>query len=712
MAGMVVQHNMNALNAYNRLNTNVNGLKKSSEKLSSGYRINRAGDDAAGLAISEKMRSQIRGLNQAKRNSQDGISMIQTFEGALQETHSILQRMKELATESANGTYDNATDRAAIQLEFDQLNDELNQIADTDFNGVVVLNGGEMADGLEKVVDENGDMVFDYANKKDQVTTKVTQMLDDKIAAAQKELDDANAAIESTKYDLSENGEAYEWNTVDNNNYDKAKADAVWAALGLTKDGSTTASATNPVVTDKINSVDVTFTYDGAAWTATSAIGNDGTKLDESKFTTTAATVADATGNGGFAVNAGGNNGIANAIFKAVDAKEGDTVTLTFTNAQPETYAPTNVGFAQDSVKVDIAANNGAGADVDLATAPTVGLALTDANMSQEAEDIFNALDGAEIVFTHDNTATTAKGVSINGVTMTTDGTYTLKDAEGNDIEDADGNAVQVTTAFANGELTIKDAAGNTLLTVNGGEVATATDAGTVSAKIAIEQSSFEEDSAVTVKPGDDKNLGTSNEASEARDAAAAKLAELTAQKDEVLSSWDNIKEYFGTADGVSISDAYDNSTAILTYKEDITLQVGSRSKDAVDFTFNYNKADMGDLEANLNVSAREGGLETANLSLSNQEDANYAIDQIDKAINKVSMVRATFGAMQNRLEHKIENITATSENLTEAESAIRDTDMASEMMSYTKFNILQQAAQSMLAQANQQPQGILQLLG
>ena len=157
--GMVVQHNMNAINSYNKLNANVAGMKKSSEKLSSGYRINRAGDDAAGLAVSEKMRSQIKGLNQAIRNSQDGINMIQTFEGAAQETHSILQRMKELASQSANGTYDDPTDRAAIQLEFDQLNDELNQIADTDFNGTIVLNGGQMADGTKAVNNK-----FDYAN--------------------------------------------------------------------------------------------------------------------------------------------------------------------------------------------------------------------------------------------------------------------------------------------------------------------------------------------------------------------------------------------------------------------------------------------------------------------------------------------------------------------------------------------------------------------
>ena len=125
-----------------------------------------------------------------------------------------------------------------------------------------------------------------------------------------------------------------------------------------------------------------------------------------------------------------------------------------------------------------------------------------------------------------------------------------------------------------------------------------------------------------------------------------------------------------------------------------------------------YSTTGMGELKANLNISSRADGLNTANLSLNTQEDANYAIDRIDNAINKVSMVRATFGATQNRLEHKIDNLTTTAENIQEAESSIRDTDMASEMMNYTKFNILQQAAQSMLAQANQQPQSILQLLG
>ena len=156
---MVVQHNIPAMNANRLYGINNSGLSKSLEKLSSGYAINRAGDNAAGLAVSEKMRAQISGLTQASKNAEDGISMIQTFEGALQETDSILQRMRTLAVQSANGTYQNDVDREAIQLEYDQLNDELNQIADTDFNGVVVLNGGQMADGLKAIDGE-----FNYAN--------------------------------------------------------------------------------------------------------------------------------------------------------------------------------------------------------------------------------------------------------------------------------------------------------------------------------------------------------------------------------------------------------------------------------------------------------------------------------------------------------------------------------------------------------------------
>ena len=138
---MVVQHNMTAMNANRQLGITQNAQAKSSEKLSTGYRINRAGDDAAGLSISEKMRSQIRGLNKASDNAQNGISLIQVAEGALNETHSILQRMNELATQAANDT-NTSVDRNAIQSEIDQLTSEVDRIrSTTQFNSMNLLDG-------------------------------------------------------------------------------------------------------------------------------------------------------------------------------------------------------------------------------------------------------------------------------------------------------------------------------------------------------------------------------------------------------------------------------------------------------------------------------------------------------------------------------------------------------------------------------------------
>ena len=138
---MVVQHNLTAMNTSRQLNGVTGALSKSTEKLSSGYKINRAGDDAAGLSISEKMRSQIRGLNKASSNAQDGISLIQVAEGALNETHSILQRMNELATQAANDT-NTSTDRDALQKEINQLTSEINRIqSTTQFNTMNLLDG-------------------------------------------------------------------------------------------------------------------------------------------------------------------------------------------------------------------------------------------------------------------------------------------------------------------------------------------------------------------------------------------------------------------------------------------------------------------------------------------------------------------------------------------------------------------------------------------
>lgn len=160
---MVIRNNLNAMNSHNNLARNVLGTRRASERLSSGFRINRAADDAAGLAVSESMRSQLRGLGQAIRNANDGISMIQTAEGALEETHAMLTRLQELAVQSGNDTYNN-TDRAQIQREVLELLNEISRIAtETDFNGVRLFNGTRghnfAADAAGFTVDNGADAV-------------------------------------------------------------------------------------------------------------------------------------------------------------------------------------------------------------------------------------------------------------------------------------------------------------------------------------------------------------------------------------------------------------------------------------------------------------------------------------------------------------------------------------------------------------------------
>ena len=167
---MRIQHNIMAMNAYRNYNNNTSALSKNLEKLSSGYKINRAGDDAAGLAISEKMRAQITGLETAQKNAKDGISLVQTAEGALTEVHDMLNRMVELATQAANGTYDDAVDRNNLQSELDQLRTEIDRISDSaNFNGIKLFDGslsrkgvtlqiGDTSDGFNKINFKLADM--------------------------------------------------------------------------------------------------------------------------------------------------------------------------------------------------------------------------------------------------------------------------------------------------------------------------------------------------------------------------------------------------------------------------------------------------------------------------------------------------------------------------------------------------------------------------
>ena len=741
---MVVQHNMTAINANRYFGMNNNKLSKSLEKLSSGYAINRAGDNAAGLAVSEKMRAQISGINQGVKNAQDGISMVQTFEGALTETDSILQRMRTLAVQSANGTYQDDVDREAIQLEYNQLNDELNQIADTDFNGVVVLNGGQMADGLKQV---DGD--FDYANKADQVAADNQEKLKALQEEAQKKIDVAQGnviaaqkALDKTKIDMSNNGAASEWNTVDNNSYDKTAADNLWKDLGLED-----SDATEVEITYVVDSIDTTTGE--ITWTVKSATSNASDKdtySDDAVKTAANGQIdvtdhsgdgTDVTGKGGFTLKTTtGTSVVGNAIVDTRNAKVGDTVTLKFSNAASQTNAPANIGMDADSL------NNTSG----LAT-PTIEVDanLTDGKMTADIADALKTLDQSTVSITYatDGTASVSlvdkDGLAVDGLKVVQDGTtattYHIQTADGTNLATLTGvnnraNTATVTGATAGDVYTYKNgawsgvkadgvtpatgtigaAAAGTAFAEGDTFTATGATAGTFANKeastnvtiefgVAVSSFGYSENGGLKVSAGKDSTID-SNAAVAAQDKLAKAQAELKAAQDAYPTELPK---------GVSKSDSNDASTATLTYKDNITLQVGARTKDSVNFTFKYDSNGLGELEADMDCSAR--GLKTDQLSLKTQESANAAIDKIDNAINKVSMVRGTFGAVQNRLEHKIDNLNTTSENLTSAESRIRDTNMAEEMMNFTKNQILSQASQSMLAQANQLPQGVLSLL-
>jgi flagellin len=509
---MRIQHNIAALNSNRQLASNNNATAKNLEKLSSGYRINRAGDDAAGLAISEKMRAQITGLESAQSNANDGISLVQTAEGALTEVHSMLNRMVELADQSANGTYDNDVDRANLQKELSSLQSEVNRISEgTNFNGITLLDGS-MGSGT------NGVTATAVASAVGGAANQIDATVDFEFSAP-------------IGYTLNVNLVA-----------NGTTSNASWSGTELTinLEGSVGADYTQK---------DIDALLKSANGTAPSNSGTIGVAIsDDINITTaTAATTALITG--------------AESEAAKLATYEGDTaVTNTDGAATNVTFTSTVAGDNISAVTV----SNTAADEVKATTAADGSVALNlDATTTYSATEINSMLSsaGADMTVTFEGSLT---GANILGGEA--DAVYTLADGAG--------------------------------LEAGGG----------------------------------------------------------------------------------------------------LVLQIGDTSE-----SFNQLSVSVGAMDST--------SLGIGSIDISTQSGAQDAIALIKTAINTVSSTRGNLGAIQNRLEHTINNLSVTSENMTSAESRIRDVDMAKEMMEYTKNNILVQASQSMLAQANQLPQGVLQLL-
>ncbi len=600
---MRIQHNITAMNAYRNYNNNTSALSKNLEKLSSGYKINRAGDDAAGLAISEKMRAQITGLNAASKNVKDGISLVKTGEGAMQEIQDMLNRMDYLATQSANGTYDNEVDRANLQKEVEALKSEINRIADSaNFNGIKLLDGSMEKTSSRSVQVSGADRILSSVIGEGE---KAWQVVGNKTV-----LDTPSAAAQtgSFKVDLS--------------------------TLTFTGVGSGQAS------------VDFTLTVGDKTWTAT-ASGIDATSntLDDAAVKAIASSI----------VSEIGSTAVINGVEWSVSNNSDGTITFT-QKAKPSTAAEAQCNFDVKVNMVNTTAN--ATTTLRMDSSHLEGTQVIQQGIAAEGANRANTIFRIDASDIRDGARITIG-----------DKTLTLRVGANSQIASSAVNTVDLTD-MEEGKIDLNKALGK-ISAVFGQTPIT--------------------DSKATNGKGDKVNptlnVGVSDGSNGQPVGLVVQRADtITAASQAAYTTKDKLAAVF--------SMSYTTSA-----QSGLTLQIGDTSDN-----FNQMTVSIGDMHT--------GAMKIDGIDIGNQEGAREAIQTIKDAINYVSGIRGDLGAVQNRLEHTQNNLSVMAENIQDAESTIRDTDVAEEMMGYVKNNILVQSAQAMLAQANQLPQGVLQLLG
>ncbi len=704
--GMVVRTNTMALNAYRQLGMNNSAVAKSLEKLSSGFRINRAGDDAAGLAISEKMKAQITGLETASSNAQDGISLIQTAEGNLTEVHSMLNRMVELATKSANGTY-TSTERDALQDEVDALLDEINRISQSaNFNGTRLLDGTM---GLNKdafTIGDVGAVAGTPAQKGAAIALSegvglpaaaatapnvhlntagvAEQKPEFRVDLADFTLDGTNATADfkaeftyATGKTLSTGDIAQ--GTAANLKVYSAKdiADKIWANAANFE-----AAAGTPDTTGAKKYVDV-----GGAFFEVTRDGDTGFKFTYAGDSANA-DAAKATD----AITAGMVTGFNGAIGQQVTAN----VTGAGATSNGDSYHG-DLDVKAPVVKVD---GQRAGFEFDLTQ--VAGLFEDGAELTIDDKTFIFKLDASS---SYSGNVIDLSGVQGTAGTAPTTAQYAAEAAK--QLSNFSTNGFEIGNSGA-GKIHIDQTVEN----YDGGKNAIYTDKTKLYSIISANK-------AGTPAVGDGTELTV--DAAKINSGDAIKIGENTYTFVKEKSPTDgNDKILLGTngadaianlkaaltADNVDYTEAGGKFTIRAAAGKDapaiigggLTLQIGDTADP-------FNKMTV----AVANMSAK--GLGLHGLDITTEAKASESIDKVKNAINSVSTARASMGALQNRLEHTINNLDVAVENLSAANSRIRDTDMAKEMMNYTKMNVLVQSAQAMLAQANQQPQSVLQLL-
>jgi flagellin len=632
---MRINHNIAALNTYRQLGAANKGMAGSMEKLSSGLRINKAGDDAAGLAISEKMRGQIRGLDMASRNAQDGISLIQTAEGALNETHSILQRMRELSVQSSNDTMTDE-DRKNLQDEMTQLADEINRIGNsTEFNTKKLINGDVSANIPEAAKLVGGDLgnsieILSAATSGKATGTAITAGVDihgDTAGTVTGNVDHTLAAVSVTA-DTNE--------------------------LTLTVDG-----------TQKT----IALTVPGTAYTndptgRTAFLSDLNSKLSSAGFGT--APTASFDGKGQLVIESG-----TTGANSKVTIDGGNAVTSLFGTATSKngTLANNVLDFKLDGSAQSITLDTA----IAYNTPQDIVDELNAGGTSGVVAGVTFSLDGNSIVATSTSTgsnssvtdfggsaasalklvgATTEAGkdlnntfeIDVNGTTVSAtiqDGTYTDMDVYAAAVQsaintalDGAGSTDTVNVTHSNGNLTIEsDKEGST--------------------------------SSITITD----NTGATADQIAAAEALGFTNTTATDTSDTGLDGSDKALDFqIGANSGQEMSVSIDDMRS---------AALGITSSNSSTAAFNGVTGQSIDVAYAASTTVNNEGNTEYVLDISSGDAAKKAIDVLDNAINTVSQQRSSLGAFQNRLEHTINNLGTSAENLTAAESRVRDVDYA-----------------------------------
>ena len=685
----IINTNIASLTAQRNLNSSQNSLNTSLQRLSSGLRINSAKDDAAGLAISERFTTQIRGLNQASRNANDAISLSQTAEGALGEIGTNLQRIRELAVQSANAT-NSASDRAALDLEVQQRLEEVDRIASqTSFNGQKIIDGSFGTAAFQVGANVGETISLD-------LTTSITK---DKIgeASSVSSSADISAAFGGTTGLLVGAGEltvAFNGGSavdVAAGTYSTAADLTTAINTAFVSAGGTGTAATSSGDVITVTNVDsggalvlagldaVTAGIDGtlAAAGASATVDNNITAADFDKYDLS---------NGGLTVGVAGGSVVTVAAGIYDDAGLAAAINTAYGSAGGTGTLATASGGAVVIDNPDAAGDNSK--QVTLAGTETAALGIG-ANLSLDddgagtdtvtiAASVFDKFDVA--------TLTVDLGAGAGAQTVATGavdaaGLISAINAVATGVATSDGSAgINITNATSN-DFTF---AGGDAGTLGIGTVSKqfATDVGdSLTTALATVNTS----SPLVIASGElDITVGTGTTVS------------ITSPTGGFTSGTQLATAITDSVDGLLAS--FDTTTNILSFTSSESITVAGTGTVLT-----------GDLNMTAATTAASGSLDTA--SVSTVAGANDAIYRIDNALTSISDLRSTFGAIQNRFESTISNLSTAVESLSAARSRIQDADFASETAALTRAQILQQAGVSILSQANSLPQSVLGLL-